>query len=94
MEVGAMVRNHKFVMLGGGVLAGAAALALAAEALLWRSVHAPASPDAYTLPASLVIRGGGDAAVFRAGVLEGLDAAGRRDRGPPGNDPRAGRTGR
>ena len=89
-----MVRNQKIVMLSGGVLAGAAALALAAEALLWREVHAPASPDAYTLPASLVIRGGGDGALFRAGVLEGPDAAGRRDRGPLGDQPQAGRAGR
>lgn len=86
-----MVRNRKIVMLGSGVLAGAAALAIAAEALLWSSMRAPAAPETYTLPTLWIIRGGGEGtAVFRTGV-EGSDAAGRRDRGPPGEAPPAGR---
>ena len=93
-----MVRNHKIAMMGGGVVAGAAALALAAEALLWSSVHAPNAPDpqSYYLPSSWMLRavgGGEDAAVVGASFVENPDPAWRRDRGARGDGGRAGPAG-
>ena len=62
-----MVRNQKIVMLSSGVVAGAVVLAMAAEAVLRVPANAPASPEVYTLPASWVVRGGGEeTAVSRA----------------------------
>ena len=91
-----MVRNQKMVMLSSGVVAGAALLALAAEAVLRAPANAPASPEAYTLPASWVVRGGGEeTAVSRAPALGGglgrPDTAVRRD-SEPREDSRAGKT--
>jgi len=91
-----MVRNQKIVMLSSGVVAGAVLLAMAAEAVLRAPANAPASPAVYTLPASWVVRGGGEeTAVSRApasgGSLGRPDPAVRRDRGPR-EDSRAGKT--
>jgi len=95
MEVGAMVRNQKIVMLSSGVVAGAVLLAMAAEAVLRAPANAPASPEVYTLPASWVVRGGGEEAVVRAPALGGglgrPDIAVRRD-SEPREDGRAGKT--
>jgi hypothetical protein len=95
MEVGAMVRNQKIAVLSGGVVAGAVLLAMAADAVLRSSAPAPAEPGVYTLPASWVVRGGGEGtAVWRANGLGRADPALRPDRGP-GETGRAerGRTG-
>jgi hypothetical protein len=80
-----MVRNQKIVMLSSAVVAGAVVLAMAAEAVLRAPANAPASPEVYTLPASWVVRGGGEeTAVSRATGLGRPDTAERRDRGPRG----------
>ena len=73
-------------MLSSGVVAGAAVLAMAAEAVLRVPATPPASPEVYTLPASWVVRGGGEeTAVVRvpavAGDLGRSDTALSRDRG-------------
>lgn len=86
-----MVRNQKIVMLSSGVVAGAVLLAMVAEAVLRAPANAPGSPAAYTLPASWVVRGGGEEAVVRATGLGRPDTAVRRDRGPR-EDSRAGKT--
>jgi hypothetical protein len=90
-----MVRNQKIVMLSSGVVAGAALLAMVADAVLRAPANAPAAPESYTLPASWVVRGGGEeTAVSRvpasAGGLGRPDTAVRRDRGPR-EDGRAGK---
>ena len=89
-----MVRNHKIVMMGGSVVAGAAALAMAAEALLWSSVHSPRAPDtqSYLATSSWMIRatGGGEDTEPRAGGLGTPDPAGRRG-GTLGDEAGAGR---
>jgi hypothetical protein len=88
MEVGAMVRSQKIAMLSGGVVAGAVVLAMAADAVLRLSANAPAPPGTYTLPASWVVRGGGEeTAGWRANSLGRVDPALRRDRGPGDNAP-------
>jgi hypothetical protein len=68
MEVGAMVRNQKIAVLSGGVVVGAVLLAMAADAVLRSS--SPAAPGAYTMPASWMVRGGGEGtAVWRVNGL-------------------------
>jgi hypothetical protein len=92
MEVGAMVRNQKIAVVSGGVVVGAVLLAMAADAVLRVQPTTPA-PGAYALPASWVVRGGGEGmAVWRADGLGRADpAALGSDRGA-GQDGRAGRS--
>ena len=51
-----MIASQKFLVVGAGLIAGAAAIAMIAEALLWAHVHAPASSGFYLLsPPTLAV---------------------------------------